>query len=117
MAISNIDHRGKKILYVDYRGLDHDGRIEQLEQLAALCERSAGKLAWLADLEGVPLDHDFVARAKELGRTRLERRTRRSATVGVTGLEGVLLRGYAAVAGSTVRPFADRWAALDYLAG
>jgi hypothetical protein len=117
MGICNIDHRGKKILYVDFSGLDHDGMVAQLETLAALCERSAGKLAWLADLGGARLDAGFLARAREVTRTRLSRRTRRSAAVGLEGLAGALLRGAAAVAGSEVRPFADRWAALDYLAG
>jgi hypothetical protein len=115
MALTWIDHHGKRILLNDLRGLAEPAAIAQLEEEVKLLEAEPEKVRMLVDVTGAPVMTGFLARANALA-PRIEKRLVKQAILGVTGLKGFLLSAFNLVSsGVPLRPFDSADAAKSYL--
>jgi hypothetical protein len=111
-----IIHKGKKILYADYKGLKTDEElIANLQLEAKFMKESPEKVLSLADYTGVEGNKRVMAELKRLGKEVLKEKTEKSAVLGVTGLKAVLLIAYNTITRDKVVPFGTEQEALDYL--
>lgn len=119
MAIEQITHKGKLILYVDYRGLETEAEmIGLMEELGTVLAAAPSKRLVLQNFEGTRLSPGFMDRAKVVGKAS-ESGMLRDAMLGITGLKDILLRGYTAVTGqqALTKAFATEEEALAWLVG
>lgn len=115
MSVSWLEYEGKKILQVDYRGLEGKQLIENLESAYKLIMETPGPVVTLNRFEGVYLDRAFMARAKALSKPKGERKMVKAAGLGIDGMKMILLRGYNTFTGAGLRPFASEAEALKWL--
>lgn len=116
MAVKWIEHKGKRILYVDFKGLDEEEMIAQLDVLAKEIAKSSGELLILNNFEGSRATTKFMTRAKQTGKERVGPKVAKSAAVGITGVKEVLLVGYNKFTGRNLVSFKTEAQALDWLA-
>lgn len=114
MSVSWVQHKGKQILYVDFRGLRDQSVVETIEEEARQIAASPNKVLVLANVEGASIAS--MEKLKQIGKEGVAPKIARSALVGVTGLKEILLRGYNTFTGSSARSFPNEAAALDWLA-
>jgi hypothetical protein len=115
MPVSWIEHRGHRILYVDYRNLEPAACIALLGRQVAAIEAAPEPVLTLVDARGARFTGEFMAAAKEAGQ-RNTGRTRRRAIVGSEGFKKVLLVFFnVAAAPVTMEPFTTMEEALAYL--
>lgn len=115
MPLSWIEHQEQRILYVDYRGLSGADLIQTLEAAYQTVTQAPGKTLVLDDFTGAALDAAFMTRAKELGQPKGERKSGRTAAIGVGGLKPILLQGYNRTTEAGIMPFDTKEEALDWL--
>jgi hypothetical protein len=117
MALTWIDHQGKKILLNDFRNLSEPAALAQLDEELELLERTPERVRMLVDVTGAPIMTSFVAKANKLA-PRIEKRLERQAVLGITGLKAMLLTGFNLVSsGVPLKPFPSEAAAKAYLVG
>ena len=116
MALTWIEHEGKKILLNDFRSLTETAALAQLEEELALLERTPEKVRMLVDLSDLPIMTGFLARARTLA-PRIEKRLEKQAVLGIGGVKSMLLTGFNLLTpGVPLKPFPSEKAAKDYLA-
>lgn len=116
MSVKWVEHKGKRILYVDFRGLEEDQMIAQLDVLAKEIANSRGELRVLNNFEGARPTTKFMSRAKQTGKERVGTKVAKSAAVGITGVKEVLLVGYNKFTGRNLMSFKTEKEAMDWLA-
>ena len=115
MPITWIDYKGRRILYADYRGLkSEDLMLKNLEAEAAAYENCHTKILSLNDYRDTFVSKSFMGKVTELGKATKDK-TLKAAVLGITGLKGILLNGYASITGQAVRAFDDEISAKEYL--
>jgi len=115
MPVSWIDHKGKKILYADFRNQSGPAMIATLEaELVEIRKHGKGVLL-LADFRGATTNDDFMTKAKAAGKD-LRELSHRSAALGITGVKKILLGAYNAFSGDTLKAFDTEEEAKKYLA-
>ncbi len=115
MSVTWKEHKGQKILYVDYQGLSEDEGIKTLESQAALMKTLAEKVLVLANYEDTSATAKFMERLKTLGRETIEPMTKKGALIGITGVKKILLNTYNLFTGGNLKAFQNEADALDYL--
>jgi hypothetical protein len=113
-----LEHRGRRILYSDYSGI-HDGSqgIAQLDAERAEVVAQSDRVLLLANFSDSTPRPDFIKAAQKYGVEVRKTRVARTAIVGVSGLKGLVVKGYLAVTGeATVKMFGSEPEALDWLA-
>jgi hypothetical protein len=115
MGVSWKEYKGQKILYVDYRGLSEADGIKNLEAQAELMHTLQDPVFVLANYEGTFATSKFMNRLQILGKEVIERKTKKGALVGITGIKKVLLNAYNAFTGGNLKSFSNEESALDYL--
>ena len=113
MSVEWIEHKGKRILRVDLRGLREEQVIETVELEAKMIAESPTKVLILPNVEGASIS--TLEQVKRLGKDIIAPKTLKSATLGVTGLKDILLRAYNAFTGSSAHPFKTEAEALEWL--
>jgi hypothetical protein len=118
MSVEWIEHKGKRILYMDHRGCQPEQMIENLELGLKMVQETPPqtKILLLVDIEGSVNDTAVMARLKEVGKE-VEPKTEKEAIVGVHGVRHIMLSAYNRVtgAGKTQRLFDSQDEALDWL--
>jgi hypothetical protein len=116
MPASWIEHRGRRVLFFDYRGLRSDEElIATLEAGSAMMQPLPRPALLYNDFEDSVIGSAFMKRVKEVGRMNA-RLIGRSALTGVSGLKIVFLNAYLRATGErNTRAFATREEALDFL--
>ena len=115
MPVTWVEHRGKSILYVDYRGLGPTECLVTLRDQAAAIAAAPEPVLTLVDARGAKFDSQFMDAAKALG-PQNSTRTRKRAIVGAEGLKGLLLGFFNVVATPVpMMPFKTVDEALAYL--
>jgi hypothetical protein len=109
-----MNYKGKKILSVDYKGLNEDEMIKLLEEESALIIKGKENILYFGDFTNTVLTTKFVNRATELGKI-TEKLTTRGALVGITGMKAVLLNTYNMFTGAKMKAFAHEAEAKEYL--
>jgi hypothetical protein len=116
VTVGWIEHKGKKILFIDYRGLDEEGMLEALESATEIILGSTAKKLILVDVTGTTTTREFMTRLRE-GGTEIKPVTEKQAVVGITGLKGFLLDAYNWATGATLRSFPTQDEAKEWLVG
>jgi hypothetical protein len=116
MPVSYIEHKGKKILFVDYSSCKSpDETIQVLEEAAKEFEKSPVKLLSLDNYNNAFASDVFMKRAKELGNTVISAKREKGAIIGLGGAKRVLLRSYNLFVKDKLAPFETKEDALEYL--
>jgi hypothetical protein len=115
MPISTREHKGRKIIFGDFKNLSEPKSIENLEELARVIKSQPGKVLSVSDFSGAALGPAFMARAKALGKEVFEPKADKQALLGIDGLKKMLLSAYVKFTGSKMKPFEKEAEALDYL--
>ncbi|MFO7658682.1 MAG: hypothetical protein R6W78_16605 [Bacteroidales bacterium] len=115
MPVSWIDYKGHKILYADYRGLkSEDLMLKNLEKEAEFYRNCQFKVLSLNDYRDTFASKNFMSKITELGKEFKDRHLK-SAVLGISGVKGILLNGYASLTGQPLRTFDDEVSAKEYL--
>jgi len=116
--MEKIVHRGKTLLYFDYRGLDDQGLIQQLREnvdaVEALAAGGEQLLLGLSDFRGAYASPEILE-AITKGAIRTKNLVKASAVLGVTGGKRVLLDLLNRSTGMGARPFDDIEEAKEWL--
>lgn len=115
MSLKWMEHKGKRVLYADFRGIDGEPAIQQLGALAKEIDGTPGKLLIMINFEGTRATTKFMSHAKQFGKNTVAPRDIRSAAVGITGVKEVLLKGYNKFTGRILRSFKTEAEALEWL--
>jgi hypothetical protein len=116
MPASWIEHRGRQVLFFDYRDQRSDeALIATLEAGSAMMQPLRRPALLYNDFEGSVVGSAFMRRVKAVGRMNA-RLIGRSALTGVSGLKIVFLNAYLRATGErSTRAFRTREEALDFL--
>ncbi|HET7839191.1 MAG TPA: hypothetical protein VFL04_05485 [Rectinemataceae bacterium] len=99
VGISWLELGGKRILYVDYRGINGaEESVRQLREAIEIEKNSGGNLLMLQNYEGTFANEEFVAEIKRLG-PQVSDKLAKNAVVGLTGIKKVFLSAYARISG------------------
>lgn len=115
MSIKWIEHKGRHILYSDYRGLSPQQMLEQLELAAQMLEAAPGQSLTLVNYEGVSATREYMNRVKQLGQEVFARKTAKQAILGITGIKVVFHYAYMRARGEGVALFRTEAEALEWL--
>lgn len=116
MPNSIITHKGKKILYSDYRDLTNQADlINVLKEAVEITKSSAGMILRLDDFRGTGVGQEYMASAKVYGKEVLTAKTTKVAVLGITGLKRILMKAYVTFSGEKLAPFNTEEEAKDYL--
>jgi hydrogenase maturation factor HypF (carbamoyltransferase family) len=112
-----VDHKGKRILRVDYRRLRSGEVLLLIKESIAVVLASPSPVRLLGNIDDAGVSPAVMKEMKKLGGTILRQKLEKTAVVGVTGVMGVFFDAYVAVAGKdTARKFEAEKEALDWLA-
>jgi hypothetical protein len=114
--ITQIQHKGKTLLVVDYSNLMPQQVIELTEQLPEAFRDMQGDLRLLIDATNTRGSLESMASLKKVVSSARRGRFKKSACIGITGLASILLDGLNRVSAIPVRAFDSKAAALDWLA-
>jgi hypothetical protein len=115
MPVSWVEHRGRRVLYVDYRNLGSPECIGTLHAQEAAIAASPAPVLTLVDLRGAQFSNEFMWAARVAGPSN-NTWTMKRAAVGADGFNRVLLARFnEAVAPVTMKAFPTIEEALDYL--
>ncbi len=115
MNVRWVEHRGKRILYVDFRRLTLEQMLATLEEEARQMLTRPGRCLRLINLQDVPIPPEFVARARELSKRVFHPKGGKGAVLGVEPRHRLLLDAYNIYTGTPLTPFATEPEALDWL--
>lgn len=113
-AIQKLMHKGKEIIYIDYRGLNEEEMLEMAQSLRDFLMSNPGPHLRLVNISDTPATRKFTSYIRELGKE-TKHIPVKGAIVGITGAKKVLLSGYNRLLGGAMRPFEEEEVAKDYL--
>jgi len=116
MSVKYIQYKGKKILYVDYSNMTGDQAIATLYEEAEIVKTWTQKGLVLNDFRNSKATTDFMSHAKKLGKEVFAGMTHKTAAIGLTGIQMVLLQAYNAFSTDKLVPFATEEEAKEWLA-
>ena len=115
MLVKWKEHAGRKVMYLDCRGLE----VEQMEQIlddaASEMKRLQEKIPVLANVEGAFLSPEFMDRMKKHTRETYVHYSAGTAIVGVEGLKSAILKTYNFLMGRDIHNFQTEDEALEWL--
>ena len=118
MPVKYIQYKGKTILYVDFRNMTGD---QTKEAIATLDEEAKIMGTWtqkgliLNDFHNSKASQEFMAHAKKLGKEVFAENVKKSACIGITGVQNILLQAYNAFSKDKLVPFATEEEAKEWL--
>lgn len=113
-GLQKITHKGKEIIYVDYRGQSEDEMLATAQELKDFLMTDPEHHLRLVNITDTPATRKFTAFIRELGKE-TKHIPVKAAIVGITGAKKVLLSGYNRLLGGAMRPFDDEETAKEYL--
>jgi len=113
-----IRFNGKIILYVDYR----DFTVKDQQEAMALLDDEANEMrTWtqkglvLTDFRGGKATPEFIAYGKKLGKEVFAEKVLKSACLGITGVQNILLQAYNTFTKDKIVPFNTEEEAIEWL--
>jgi hypothetical protein len=113
-----LQYKGKTIFYVDFRNMtikDHQEAIALLDDEAKEMSTWADKGLVLNDFRGGKASPEFMSYAKKLGKEVFAVRTLKSACIGITGIQNILLQAYNTFTKNKIVPFDTEEEAKEWL--
>ena len=116
MSISYLHHKGKKIMFIDYSQCKTPkDMLALLDLVKQEYEKTTESYLAINDFTNTYGSEEFLSKAKELGPKVFDKRTIKSAVLGVTGIKKILLQAYNVVVKNKQVPFNTKAEALEYL--
>ncbi|WP_425392091.1 STAS/SEC14 domain-containing protein [Ekhidna sp.] len=117
MPVSYITHKGRKILYVNFKDMkSKEVVLANLEDMKKHYVEASDKIYLLLDVRGTFTDPEVMDRLKHYGKQYFKGKSEKRAVLGVSGIKKIMLKGYALVTNTDVKPFEDEEEAKNYLA-
>jgi hypothetical protein len=111
-------YKGKGILYVDYSNMTG----EQTKEAMSLLDDEANEMrTWtqrglvLSDFRNSKANSEFIAHGKKLGKEVFADKVQKSACIGITGVQSILLQAYNAFTKDKIIPFDTEEEAKEWL--
>ena len=115
MGAEWILHKGKKILYINYNGLNNQEQLDLIrEATQLLLDSGSEENLTLSDIRGITISSEFVDLAKEMGQ-KSGQVTKKAAVIGIEGLKKFILYGVNKFSGNMRKPFSTIEEAKDWL--
>ena len=117
MEVKFIEHKGNKILYVDYRGAKNDSDLfKVLEKDVEIEKTLTEKSLLLANFENTFLSYRYMEEVKKSGKEIRRKIMKKTALVGITGLKVIMLKSYIQFTGQkNMKTFRTEEEALEWL--
>lgn len=116
MPVSYINHKGKKILYVDLSESKSEKRsLELLEETKNAYLSANEKLLVLVNTEDAYVNPVISSKMKEYGKQYFNDRAEKRAYLGVSGLKQLIMKAFSRIVGNNIRFFDSKEEALEYL--
>jgi predicted aconitase with swiveling domain len=113
-----MDQKGKKILYVDYRGMKPRDILPLMKETNDAVAGSAGKVMILGHVKGAVVTREVMDYLKRSASMVLRHRAEKIAVVGATGLMAVFFDSFlVALDRDNARKFGTEEEALEWLTG
>lgn len=113
-----IEHKGRKILLIDYTGIKMEKEmIANLNRAIPLINdlTPGNNLYIMSDLTGCYTTPGFIDSAKKVEKEVLSQYKVKWSIVGISGAKAILLKGFNLVSKTKLEPFNTREQALEYL--
>jgi hypothetical protein len=111
-----IEHKSKRILYVEYSGARNDDELIDILHKEVEIERQlTGKILCLVNVSDASAGRRYMQELKKLGREVRRNKVERTATIGVSGVKEILFKSYIAFTGETNKTFSSEKEARDWL--
>jgi hypothetical protein len=111
-----MEHQGKRILYVDYRGMKPREILLLMKETNDAVAASAGKVLILGNIKGAVVTREVMDYLKRLASMVLRHRAEKIAVVGATGLMAVFFDSFVvALERDNARRFGTEDEALKWL--
>ncbi len=116
MSISYINHKEKKILYIDYTQCkSSEELILVLHKVRDEYKNSNEMFLSVSDFTGTFGSKEYMDEAKKIGKEVFDDKTLKSALLGITGIKKILLNAYNLIVKNKLVPFDNKEDALEYL--
>jgi len=116
MSISDLTYKGKRIMYVDYTHCKTtEEMIAVLNEVRREYERTTETFVAVADMRGNFGSSEFMMEASKLAKDHLDKRTLKTAILGIIGIKKILLNAYNKVVNNKIEAFDTKEEALEYL--
>lgn len=113
-----MEHQGKRILYVDYRGMRPNEILLLMKGTCDAVAASPGKVLILGNIKGAVVTREVMDYLKKSASTVLRHRAEKIAVVGATGLMAVFFDSFVvALERDNARKFGTEDEALKWLGG
>ena len=117
MPVSYITYKDRKILHVDFKDIkDKERVLVTLEDMVTHYKAAKDEIFLLFDVRGCFTDPEVMDKLKNYGKNVFKGRSKKRAVLGVSGIKGLLLRGYSLFTNTEVATFDDIEEAKNYLA-
>ena len=110
-----IEHKGKRILYIDFRNKNGDQNVATLDEVANEMRTWKQKGLTLSDFRNSTGSSAYMARIKKLGVEVFIPMTIKNAAIGLTGLQKVLLNAFNSFCKTEARAFDTEEEAKEWL--
>jgi hypothetical protein len=116
MSVSYIFHKGKKVMLVDYTSCKTvQETLDILELVRQEYLKTNDMIISLNDFREAHGSNEFMDWAKELGKELFDKRTLKTAAIGVVGLKKILVNAYNVFIKNKINLFDTKEEALDWL--
>lgn len=116
MSISYLQHKGKRIMFIDYSNCKTvEETLAVLELVKKEYMQINGEILTLNNFEGAYGSTEYMKRANQYAKEFFNERTAKNAALGISGIKKILLHGYNTVVKDKIVPFDTKEEALDYL--
>lgn len=114
--IELIKHKGKIVIFCDYTHCkNNEESIKMLHTCSAYFQEISEPLLVISDITNVLGSKEFMNEAKKLKHEVFDKRIKKGALLGVTGMKKVLLKSYNIFSKHKREAFDTKEEALDYL--
>lgn len=111
-----MEHQGKRVLYVDYRGMKPKEILPLMKETNDAVAASRGRVLILGNVKGAVVSGEVMDYLKRSARMVLRQRVEKIAVVGATGLMAVFFDAFVGALGrDSARKFETEEAALKWL--
>jgi hypothetical protein len=116
MSVSYIFHKGKKIMIVDYTKCKTTAdTLAVLEAVKDEYLKTNEMIISLNDFREAYGSREFMNRANQLGKELFDKRTLKTAAIGVVGIKKILVNAYNVFIKNKINIFDTKEEALDWL--
>jgi flavorubredoxin len=118
MSVKWMDHKGKSVLYVDFRKLKPEEILPLMKESDDMVFASPTKVRYLGNIEDAMVSREVMSQLKQYANKSVRNKFEKLAVVGVTGVKKVFFDAFVAMldkSGVQVKSFRTEDDALRWL--